>query len=119
MLEPTSSFLIAMLEGRGALLVLSILVGALVGMRFKVLSLVPITALGVAFIAANAFARDERLASALMATILVVVGLQLGYLCGAGIRFLWESAGQHASGSSKRWREWTSRSREKTTNDKR
>jgi hypothetical protein len=118
MLEPTSSFLAAMLEGRGALLVLSILVGALVGMRFKVLSLIPITALGVAFIAANAFVRDESLASALMATILVVVGLQLGYPCGAGIRFFLGSAWQRAAGNSKRWREWTSRSRE-TTNDKR
>ena len=101
MLEATSAALMVTLQDRSALLVFSSLVGVLIGMRFKVLTLLPITGLGVAMVAANAAIQNESAPSALAAMILVTVGLQLGYLAGAGIRFLavglWQRASWHKS----------------------
>jgi hypothetical protein len=57
---------------------LSVLVGAVLGLRFRVLVLVP--AIGCAILASSFFSHD--LAHGALASLFAVVGLQIGYLGG-------------------------------------
>jgi hypothetical protein len=65
------------------LIILTLLIGGALGMRFKVLVLVP--AIGLAFIAnlAVGIACRDSVSAILMTAVLASVCLQIGYLCGA------------------------------------
>ena len=70
------------------LLILSMLcIGAALGVRFKVLVLVP--AIGLAFIAilAGGVARGDSVSTILIAIVLASSCLQIGYLCGILVRY--------------------------------
>jgi hypothetical protein len=66
-----------------ALVLISILIGAGLGWRFKVLVLLPAIVFGVLFVLAGGIAYPGAFSSLIMATALVVTGLQIGYLSGA------------------------------------
>jgi hypothetical protein len=68
----------------------AILVGTAVGMRFKVLILLPATIIGLAAIIAGGVARGVGLPSIVLDAILAITGLQVGYLVGITIRYLIE-----------------------------
>ena len=69
------------------LILLVCLTGAVLGMRFKVLILAP--AIGVTFIAVSAtgMARGEGLPTILLAGLLALICLQIGYLGGVLTRY--------------------------------
>jgi hypothetical protein len=69
------------------LYILSMLAGGVLGMRLKVLSLVP--AIGVAFIAivGIGFVRGDHLGSVILAMVLAATSLQMGYLAASVARF--------------------------------
>jgi hypothetical protein len=69
------------------LLLLAILVGAVLGMRFRVLVLIPAIGLTVATILAAGMIRGESVASFAITAILAGSGLQIGYLAGAIARY--------------------------------
>ena len=60
------------------LILLAVLVGAVLGLRFRVLVLVP--ALGCAILASLFFSHD--LAHGALTTLFAVIGMQMGYLGG-------------------------------------
>lgn len=60
-----------------------LLLGAVLGLRFKILALVP--AIAIALPAAIAFAHTSSFAH-LLAALAVTTSLQIGYLCGLGMR---------------------------------
>lgn len=62
------------------------LVGAVLGMRFRVQILIPTGILGIAAVLTTALLRGS-LSSALLVTITFAVALQLGYLGGLFTRF--------------------------------
>ena len=68
------------------LALLSFLVGALLGMRFKVLILIPVC-LAINAVVAIAIARGAALSTMLLADALVLCCLQLGYLGGIFMRY--------------------------------
>jgi uncharacterized membrane protein len=68
------------------LLILSILVGAVLGMRFRVLILIPV--MGFAIIAGIGAARGEAPSLIVTAMIFVAIALQLGFLVGSATRFI-------------------------------
>ena len=65
----------------------SSLVGAVIGTRFKVQVLFPAAMLGCAMVAAVAVLKGSALSSAIVAAILCVISLQIGYLGGLFTRF--------------------------------
>jgi hypothetical protein len=71
------------------LAILAILVGTALGMRFKVLILLPATVIGLASIIAGGVARGDGL-TILLEAMLAIAGLQVGYLAGVTIRYLLE-----------------------------
>jgi hypothetical protein len=71
-------------------LLICLLVGAVLGQRFKVMVLIPATA--VALTAAAAFAHAGTLWQNLGAVLLVTSSLQIGYFAGVAIRYLVASA---------------------------
>jgi len=70
------------------LFILSILVGAVLGMRLRVWILIPTIVVITIGIAAFGGARGEEFASIVMAMALAACGLQLGYLSGSATRFV-------------------------------
>jgi hypothetical protein len=70
------------------LFILSILVGAVLGMRLKVSILIPAIGFLIAGIAAIGAVRGDGVSSIATAAILAVVSLQLGYLAGSTTRFV-------------------------------
>jgi len=69
---------------------LAILVGTALGMRFKVLVLLPTTAFGLAAITAAGAVRGSGLTSIVVEAMLAIIGLQVGYLLGLTIRYVAE-----------------------------
>ena len=69
----------------------AIIIGALLGQRFKVFILVPAIAISSAATFGIGMAHNSSLWSSLLATVLAISALQMGYLGGAVLRF---SAGQ-------------------------
>jgi hypothetical protein len=65
---------------------ISILVGLLLGARFNFLVLIPASGCGLALTVGAAVARAESVDTTIFATIMVLTGLQLGYLAGAAAR---------------------------------
>jgi hypothetical protein len=64
---------------------ISTLLGAAFGLRFKVLVLVPITALELSIVAINGIAIGESLGRLAILVSLAATSVQLGYLCGSFI----------------------------------
>jgi hypothetical protein len=76
-----------------SLIAIGILAGAVLGLRFTVLVLMPASIAGCA-LAAFAFTLGDGIADPLenrsalgVALVAVIVSLQIGYLCGVGLRF--------------------------------
>ena len=65
----------------------SSLIGAVMGTRFRVQILFPAATLGCATIAAVAVFKGSAISSAIMAAIICVIALQIGYLGGLLTRF--------------------------------
>jgi hypothetical protein len=65
-----------------ALAIISVFVGIALGLRFKVLVLVPAIASAIIFIVITGLARGDGFGSIVLATVIVGVALQLGYLIG-------------------------------------
>ena len=66
----------------------AVLIGAVLGQRFKVLILVPAIIIGLAVILAIGMAHHDNLWSTLLAMALITTALQIGYLGGIVIRFV-------------------------------
>jgi hypothetical protein len=64
------------------LAIISLLTGILLGMRFKVLVLVPTVALAIGAVLAGGVAHHEQAGSIALAMLIAAVGLQVGYLGG-------------------------------------
>jgi hypothetical protein len=69
------------------LALLSFLLGAILGMRFKVLVLIPV-GFAINAVVAAAIVRGDGLSTMLLADALVLCGLQLGYLGGMFTRYM-------------------------------
>jgi hypothetical protein len=69
------------------LLVLSLLIGAALGMRFGVLILLPAILLSLALNAGIAAAQDSGLWDTLLAIALSITGIQIGFLAGSSARY--------------------------------
>lgn len=69
-----------------------LLVGALLGQRFKVLALVPAMALAFTLTAVVGFGRGGAFWQVLGSALIPIVGLQIGYLAGIWIHYLTASA---------------------------
>ncbi len=77
---------------------ISISVGLLLGSRFNFLILIPASAFGLALTVGSAMARAESVETTVLATIIVLASLQLGYIAGAAARpFLSTPFGGQAS----------------------
>ena len=68
------------------LILATLVLGAALGMRFKVLILVPITAVAVLTVVVVASALGSDSGPAMLAAALASVCLQMGYLCGTLLR---------------------------------
>jgi uncharacterized membrane protein len=66
---------------------LAFLIGAVLGMRFKVLILIPAIGLVWIVILAAGIARDDNVSAILIAAVLASSFLQIGYLCGTATRY--------------------------------
>jgi hypothetical protein len=66
----------------------AMLVGAVLGMRFKVLILAPAFLIGSVTILGTGLAQNNSLWSILLGMVLVMAALQMGYLAGTVIRFV-------------------------------
>ena len=66
----------------------AMLIGAMLGLRFKVLILVPAIVIGSAATLGAGMTHSNSLWSILLAMVLVISALQIGYLGGAVIRFV-------------------------------
>jgi hypothetical protein len=71
-----------------ALTIVCILIGAVLGLRFTVWILVPGIAFGLFAAAATGIAHQHGLGTVGLAMLLIVVGLQFGYLAGTATRFI-------------------------------
>jgi hypothetical protein len=69
-------------------LIVSFLVGMVLGQRFKVLILLPAIALALIAVVGGGIARAEQVWSIALIAVGVIVALQIGYLIGTGIRAL-------------------------------
>jgi hypothetical protein len=68
------------------LLLICLLVGAVLGQRFKLLALIPAVALALA--AAAGFTYSGKFWQILVAALTATTCLQIGYVAGVGIRYL-------------------------------
>jgi hypothetical protein len=71
-----------------ALTIVCILIGAVLGLRFTVWILVPGFAFGLFAAAAAGVAHRHALGTIGLTMVLIVVGLQFGYLAGTATRFI-------------------------------
>jgi hypothetical protein len=65
----------------------SSLIGAVMGTRFRVQVLFPAATLGFTMVAAVALLKGSAMSSAIVAAIICVISLQIGYLGGLFTRF--------------------------------
>ena len=66
---------------------MALLIGALLGLRFRVFILVPAVVIGSATILSVGIARSDSIWPTLLATVLAITALQVGYLSGAVVHF--------------------------------
>jgi hypothetical protein len=74
------------------LMMIGILVGAVLGLRFKVLVLVPVICGALAIVVVDGIARETGLWQLLLAMIVIAISLQLGYVLGIVARFIMVAA---------------------------
>jgi hypothetical protein len=67
-------------------LIISFLVGMVLGQRFKVLILLPAIALALITVLSGGIARAEPAWSIFLMAVGVTIAIQLGYLIGTGVR---------------------------------
>ncbi len=67
--------------------IMTTLIGAMLGLRFKVLILVPAIVTSFLAIFGIGIAHGVGLWASLLATLLTITTLQIGYLAGAAVRF--------------------------------
>ena len=65
------------------LILLTLLTGAVLAMRFKVLILIPAIGSALVVVVIGSFARGSGLSDMLIVAMLASTSLQVGYLCGA------------------------------------
>ncbi len=70
------------------LLLLSILIGAVLGLRLKVTILIPAIVLAVVGLACIGAARGDAFSSIALVMVLAAISLELGYLGGSASRFV-------------------------------
>src|SRR6266849_7948064 len=68
------------------LTIISFLIGVILGLRFKVIVLVPAFGLALALIAVSGIVMEEGVWRPVSTTVAVVTFLQLGYICGSILR---------------------------------
>jgi len=69
------------------LILLVFLLGAVLGMRFKVLILIPAIAFALIAILVGGVARGDSVSAILVAVVLASICLQIGYLSGIATRY--------------------------------
>jgi len=69
------------------LVMTALLTGALLGLRFKAFILVPAVVIGSATVLIVGIARSDSIWPTLLATVLAITALQVGYLSGAVVHF--------------------------------
>ena len=69
------------------LVMTALLTGALLGLRFKAFILVPAVVIGSATVLIVGIARSDSIWPTLLAAVLVITALQMGYLSGAVVHF--------------------------------
>jgi hypothetical protein len=74
------------------LIMIGILVGAVLGLRFKVLVLVPVVCGALAVVVVNGIARGDGLWQLVLAMTVIAISLQLGYVLGIVVRFVMVAA---------------------------
>jgi len=74
------------------LILLSVLVGAVLGLRFKVFVLVPVICGALAIAVVEGIARGDGPLRLVFAMITITASLQLGYILGIVIRFVISAA---------------------------
>jgi hypothetical protein len=85
------------LERRIAMLlvvVVGILVGAVLGLRFTIFALVPVTCGALAIAVVDEMAYGHGLSGLIVTVIMIVISTQLGYMLGVFVRTLLMGAGQ-------------------------
>jgi hypothetical protein len=70
------------------LMVIGILVGTVLGLRFKVLVLVPVSCVALPIVVVDGIARGDELWRLALAVIVIATSLQLGYILGNVVRFV-------------------------------
>jgi hypothetical protein len=70
------------------LMVVGILIGAALGLRFKVLSLIPVICVALSIIVGGGMARGVGFSRLALVMITIAVFLQLGYMLGNVVRFV-------------------------------
>ncbi len=71
--------------------ILSVFAGMLVGIRFKMLVIMPVIAAAMLAAAAVTIAQGDPILSVLAAAALSAIGTQVGYLCGSFVPFVKEA----------------------------
>jgi len=74
------------------LILLSVLVGAVLGLRFRVFVLVPVICGALAIAVVDGLARGDGLWRLVLAMIMIAASLQLGYILGIVVRFVMGAA---------------------------
>jgi hypothetical protein len=72
--------------------IVSVLVGALLGMRFRVFILLPVVLLAVAIVATVGLARESGAWRILLEIVVVMTALELGYLGGSVGARIWSAS---------------------------
>jgi hypothetical protein len=72
--------------------IFSVIVGMTLGQRFKVLILVPAIAIALLIAVGAGIAHADGPGMIILSSVLSLVGLQIGYLAGTGIRILMAAA---------------------------
>lgn len=71
--------------------ILSVFAGMLLGIRFKVLAIMPVMLAAMVAVAIATAAQDNPLMMVLAAATLSAIGVQIGYLCGSFVPFMKEA----------------------------
>lgn len=74
------------------LVLLTVVIGALLGLKFKVFILAPAVGFAIVAVVAIGMVRGEDLLAILLAALMALIGLQIGYLGGILTRYAFTSA---------------------------
>jgi hypothetical protein len=74
------------------LILIGVLVGAVLGLRFKVFVLVPVISIALVIVAVDGVARGDELWRLAVSMIVIATAVQVGYILGIVIQFVMASA---------------------------